>query len=562
MGDILQSSSLLWGLKDKDPNCIIHYLAVDTFSGILKNIPFIDKIIEYNVLNILEKVIDNENRNIIYDYFEQEAIIDQLRSEKYDLLLNVTHTDESKALSYVINAKETVGITTDEKGYRIVKHPWANYFYSSNLNRAINRVNLVDIYLKIGNIETTPKKLLFKTTEVAKKNYIELLEKETLLRKYKNSFYCLQLGASVENKQYTPQSYCSVANALFQSDNIIPVFIGTDKEKHILTSIKSDLTTPYVDIMGKTNIDTLGEVLTNANFLLTNDTGTMHIASGVETKIVCIALATAYSHETAAYSENNIIIEADIHCTPCSHQIECLNPICKPLIKPEIVTDIIKKFVLSSQTKIDNNHLSLEQKLQKNLGDIKVYVSLFDNNNLLRLFPLIRKEYTFEDLCNLNYHYLWSLTLGFKDYSFIEYNDYRSILKNIKKELDNWYNYPKNIDSIIKKINTENDSLSEITELTKSGMTIVKELTNYFKNNQIDILQKKSIELIKLDEKITEIGLINSNLRGLTFFFQFGKDNLDSSDLEVLFDKTFELYRQTNFRSVFMLNIYKELTSL
>ena len=143
-----------------------------------------------------------------------------------------------------------------------------------------------------------------------------------------------------------------------------------------------------------------------------------------------------------------------------------------------------------------------------------------------------------------------------------ELKTYWDLTDKEQKELDNWYNYPKNIDSIIKKINTENDSLSEIIELTKSGMTIVKELTNYFKNDQIDILQKKSIELIKLDEKITEIGLINSNLRGLTFFFQFGKDNLDSSDLEVLFNKTFELYRQTNFRSIFMLNIYKALTSL
>ena len=558
MGDILQSSSLVWGLKQKYPKCIIHYLAVNTFSNILRNIPHIDKIIEYDVLKILENVIDNKNRNIIKDYFEQEKIIDALRDENYDLLINITHTDESKALSFVIKPKETVGITTDEKGYRIVKHPWANYFYSSTLNRNINRINLVDIYLKMGNIETTPKKLLFETTEDAKLNFLELLKTNNLLQKFKENYYCIQLGASVENKQYTPQSYCKIANDLFNSDNIIPVFIGTEKERRILSSIEKTLTTPYIDLMGKTNIDTLGEVLKNSKFLLTNDTGTMHIASGVKTKIVCIALATAYSHETAAYSENNIIIEADIHCTPCSHQIECLNPICKPLIKPDVVTEIIRKLILNHLTK-STKKVSLEKILKIDLGSIKVYETLFDKNNLLRLFPLIKKDFAFTEICNLNYHYLWSHTLGFDDYSFNKFDNFKLLVNNIQAELKEWYHKPIDTRNIHKKIHKEIEDLNRIIEFTDEGYLTVNELIQYLENNQIEKLQNRAPHLVYIDDVISEIGFVNSNLRGLTFFFQFGKDNLDSSDVNILFSKTQKLYKQTNFRAQFMLELYRKL---
>jgi len=559
MGDILQSSSLLWGLKDKNPDCIIHYLAVDTFTNILKNIPYIDKIIKYDVLNILENVIDNENRNIIEDYFEQETIVDSLREENYNLLINITHTDESKALSFIINAKETVGITSDEKGYRIVKHPWANYFYSSNLNRAINRINLVDIYLRMGNVERTPRKLLFEVTNEAKEKFSQIVKTTPLLQKFKDKYYCIQLGASVENKQYTPKSYSTIANSLYLSHKIIPIFIGTEKERPILSSIEKSLTTPFIDLMGKTSIDTLGEILKNGMFLLTNDTGTMHIASGVNTRIVCIALATAYSHETAAYSENNIIIEADIHCTPCSHQIECLNPICKPLIRPEIVTEIIKETVLSEYNELNSfldKDISLENVIKKNLGDIKVYITLFDKNNLLRLFPLIKKEYFFEELCHLNYHYLWNLTLGFNDYLFIEINDFKSIAEDIDKELKKWYLDPSDVRSINKKVLKEQKDLKRLIQFANEGIEIVSKLIQYLSDNKITELQENAPHLVYIDDSISEIGFINSNLRGLTFFFQFGKDNLDSSDVKILFDKTKKIYDQLKYRARFMYNIY------
>ena len=302
MGDILMSSPMLYGLKKKYPDCKINYMAAKGLSGILKNMPFIDNVIELDVKELIENSALNQNL-FLGNYLKTKETVNSLRKVKYDLCINITHTDESKALAYLIGCKNTLGITMTKEGSKIVRHEWANYFYASNLNKDMNRINMVDIYLRTIDYFDTPKKLFFKT-ETKNKNYI-----------FNNfgieNYFCIQLGASVENKRYEAHNFAKVANELYKK-GYIPVFLGTAKELEIFDKAKLYLECKYLNLMGKTNTSELGSILEDAKILISNDTGTMHIASSVHTKILCVALASAYPHETAPYSEGNIILEADL----------------------------------------------------------------------------------------------------------------------------------------------------------------------------------------------------------------------------------------------------------
>jgi len=539
MGDILQSGPLLYGLKQKYPDSEIFYLADRSFAAVLDNLPAVDHKLTINYKEVLAKIVSGKD-NLVDNFVYLKNMLKIFEGLQFDLVINLTHTDESKVLTWLANGKETVGITMDEYGYRVVRHPWENYFYCSNLNRAINRINLVDVYLRMGNLDFTPGRIFFELPR-------DLLEQESAILAgfgLENDYFCIQLGASVENKQYPPEKFAEIANLLYRSQGIQTIFVGTELERPLLLKAKQILKCPSVDLLGKTSINQLGLILKNAKFLLTNDTGTMHVAAGVKCRIFCIALATAYSHETAAYGEGNIIFEAEIACTPCSHHVVCLNAVCKNYISPQVIARVIENYdtIISGKQKI--NFSGAEK--------MKIFKTGFDQEGYLRLFPLTPVTESAKEILNRAYHYLWIKSLGFVDYQVIKENhNFHQYANSIKDELTQYYQSAESSKKAfnIKRYIADFEWLKNVAGRAKDH-TVKMQLC--FKSGDFNQLKNLAPELSVFDSLITNRGFTDHHLRPLTFYFQFDKDNMDTNDVGILLDKTINSYSVLEFRCEFL----------
>jgi ADP-heptose:LPS heptosyltransferase len=71
---------------------------------------------------------------------------------------------------------------------------------------------------------------------------------------------------------------------------------------------------------GKTTIDQLVDLIGNAELVITNDTGPMHIAFATRVKV--IALFGPCAPEQYASHENTIAIYKNVYCSPCVHEFE------------------------------------------------------------------------------------------------------------------------------------------------------------------------------------------------------------------------------------------------
>lgn len=539
MGDILQTGPLLFGLKQRDPQAEIFYLADCSFAAVLDNLPGIDHKLTINFKELLSKVVSGKD-NLVENFSYLQSMLSIFDGQSFDLVINLTHTDESKVLTWLARGKETVGITMDEFGYRVVRHPWENYFYCSNLNRAINRINLVDIYLRMGNLSSTPGRLFFELP-------LSLLEQESaILSSYglESRYFCIQLGASVENKQYPPEKFAEVANLLYQSLGLQTVFVGTESELPLLRRAEKVLNHQSVNLLGKTSINQLGLVLKKTQFLLTNDTGTMHVAAGVECRIFCIALATAYSHETAAYGAGNIIFEAEIACTPCSHHVVCLNAVCKNYISPQVISSVIVNYkqIISGEQKI--NYSGAEK--------MKIFKTGFDAEGYLRLFPLTTATESAKEIFNRAYHYLWIKSLGFVDYQVVKTNhDFNKYAKSIKAELTQYYQKTP-ADKISFDLLRYISDLNWLQNVARQAKEHTLKMKNCFTSGDFNQLKTLAPELSEFDNTITNRGFTDHHLRPLTFYFQFDKDNMDTNDVGVLLDKTINSYDVLEFRCEFL----------
>ncbi|KPK69796.1 hypothetical protein AMJ82_04700, partial [candidate division TA06 bacterium SM23_40] len=69
---------------------------------------------------------------------------------------------------------------------------------------------------------------------------------------------------------------------------------------------------------GRTTVGELAAVLARCRVLVTNDSGPMHVATGVGTPVVAIFGATTPELGFAPLGERDIIVSRSLECRPCS----------------------------------------------------------------------------------------------------------------------------------------------------------------------------------------------------------------------------------------------------
>ena len=106
----------------------------------------------------------------------------------------------------------------------------------------------------------------------------------------------------------------------------------------------------FVDVVGQTNIFELGAVLREMAMLVTNNTGTMHLAAGLGLPLLSIFLATAQPCDTGPYLPGSCCLEPTLPCHPCPHDHDCvLGEKCRHHISASIVADLVLAKLTSGQ---------------------------------------------------------------------------------------------------------------------------------------------------------------------------------------------------------------------
>ena len=143
MGDLILSSPLVAGLKENNPDCEISLMYSAHFGDVAAAIPGVDHTISLSLNDVISPILTGGGISKAYKLLKY--ITDDLRSRNFDQVINITHTHFSAVITSLIRCKETIGMSLDFEGYKIVCGRWANYYLNSCMNRSFNRFNQVDI---------------------------------------------------------------------------------------------------------------------------------------------------------------------------------------------------------------------------------------------------------------------------------------------------------------------------------------------------------------------------------------------------------------------------------
>ncbi|HEX04955.1 MAG TPA: hypothetical protein ENH10_07360, partial [Bacteroidetes bacterium] len=150
----------------------------------------------------------------------------------------------------------------------------------------------------------------------------------------------IQVGASHPSKRWDEESFGQTARMLQESIGATTVFCGVPIEMPLVETAMRSAGTKAINLVGQTDIPVLAAILARVKLVISNDTGTMHLAQAVGTPVLCLTTGNALSQETGPYGENNLVVEPQLACYPCDFQVQCPHFNCRQSFSPTLVAKL------------------------------------------------------------------------------------------------------------------------------------------------------------------------------------------------------------------------------
>jgi ADP-heptose:LPS heptosyltransferase len=342
MGDMLQASPTIAGIKMENPNARVTVLIERNFAAICDGLPGIDEVIVID-LTFVTRCLHREQESLLDAYKYVSDQIDDLRSRKFDCVINMASSPYTAILIKLLGVEKSLGWLSDDEGFRLISNPWAMLFaaYVYHSNRDYNTINLVDILRCSSEVNQHPQRLIYNVPEADKKFAEEVMQFPEL--QGDGPLIAIQVGASQGKRQWSPKRFAALSRLLIEDLGARLLFTGTRGEQPLIDTVFAEYSSPRMhSVVGKTTIAQLAGLLEHCELLVTGDTGTMHLAVAVGRPVVAVFLASALAYETGPYSHGNLIVQPQIHCNPCNPNYPCSRPDCHDQVPPELVAELVR----------------------------------------------------------------------------------------------------------------------------------------------------------------------------------------------------------------------------
>jgi hypothetical protein len=329
--------------------------------------------------------------------------------------------------------------------------------------------------------------------------------------------------------------YAELARRLTGEIGAKVIIFGSGGERALGEEIKRGGGSDVIDMVGKTSLKELAAFLKCCNLLVSNDSGTMHIATAVGTRVIGMSLGAAYFRETGPYGKGHVVIESTVPCHPCSFHVKCQDMICNDTVSVDGVYRVIEMIKNDSRLKEVDDSLFWE--------GMQVYEADFSDDGLLEYVPMIKRPVTRDNLFRHLYRQMWLQTLDGDDNSVI----YKGKIKGINP----WI------------IGDEIHALNRLRELAGRALEKVRLIEEEAKRENPDTSKIKDVwaDVPPVDQEIDTIGFTNIALRPIVIYFKFGRESLEGTDVAALAGAACTLYKNLINQTSVMIQLIEQFNN-
>lgn len=126
-------------------------------------------------------------------------------------------------------------------------------------------------------------------------------------------------GAQLPSRRWPARRFAAVADRIAQA-GLRVVLTGTEGERGLVASVAAMMRQQPLDLCGRTDLWTLGALLSSARVLVCNDTGLSHVAAALGTRSVVVACGSETGRWAPLDTGRHRVLWRDMACRPCAHR--------------------------------------------------------------------------------------------------------------------------------------------------------------------------------------------------------------------------------------------------
>jgi heptosyltransferase-2 len=141
-------------------------------------------------------------------------------------------------------------------------------------------------------------------------------------------------------KCWYPDRFGDLGKRLCKKWDATLLLFGKEEERPIAREILKNSEDGGIDLTGKTSLLQLAALLERCQLLVTNDTGTMHVAAAVGTPVIALFGSTDPS-VTGPWGNGHVVVRKDVPCSPCLKRVCPADHRCMDLITVDEVEEAV-----------------------------------------------------------------------------------------------------------------------------------------------------------------------------------------------------------------------------
>ncbi len=295
-GDVVHSLPFLHALRTRYPQAEIHWVVAKGIHEILEDHPMINK------LWVFDKNRWKRPGNLGETLREIRRLARGLRLEKFDVVVDLQGLLRSGIISALAGSSRRIGFKEAREGSR--------FFYTQTVEGGTN-IHAVERYLRVAST-------LDCDISQVRHPFPPLPDPRTLVPSLPGDYVVFAPAAGSPVKRWPPERFGELASRL--SLGAFVVAGGADWE--LAEKVVAASRGKAVSLAGRLTLKGLAALISQARFVVCNDTGPMHIAAALGVPVIAV-FGPTNPVRTGPYGDIHTVVREDLACSPCYRRKVC-----------------------------------------------------------------------------------------------------------------------------------------------------------------------------------------------------------------------------------------------
>ncbi|WP_051412094.1 lipopolysaccharide heptosyltransferase II [Halonatronum saccharophilum] len=336
IGDVIHSLPIAKEIRENYPEAKITWIVEDKAQAVVANNPYLDRIIVMPKAKWKREFKDDKLGTLK----EIRAFFKELRSNKFDIALDVHGLFKSGITCFFSGAKRRIGPADGREGSKI--------FYNEMVNLPKGKIHQIDrsFYLakSLGGVSgqvdfgitLNPQEEL-KVQKVLRD--LNLNENKPLI--------VINPFTSWSSKNWLKIRYAKLADKLIEEYGCEVIFTGSPADRGGVEKIRALMRRWAVNLAGQTTLKELAGIYKESDFFIGGDTGPMHLAVAVDTPVIALFGPTDPKTH-GPYGHKHTVIQKEMDCLGCWKRKCKKGKTCMSAISVEDVLVCVNKLITDS----------------------------------------------------------------------------------------------------------------------------------------------------------------------------------------------------------------------